>query len=226
MASFALITEGLTDQTALKNLIHGMIEDKDDEEVHFNILQPALDTTDQSRQGFESWGGWEKVLDFCTQTTELLKALSTNQYLVIQIDTDTCEHANFGLCLNTEPSQLVTQTKEILIKKLTEDFYSTYKDRIIFAITVHSTECWLLTFYGSQNSSRKKIVGCEQKLNNELNLINTPYNKDVTHYEKICKPLRKYKNISRMRINNDSLEDFLKSLETLAPYSHKTGTSL
>lgn len=224
MASFALVTEGITDQLVLKHLIHGIVEDKDDEDVRFSILQPLLDATDEARQARGSYGGWEKVLEYCTKTTELLNALSVNQYLVIQIDTDCCEHVNFGLSLQTPIAQLALDTKAVLIEKLTQEFYDKYKDRIIFAISIHSTECWLLPYYGSSVSSRKKVTSCEQKLNNELNKQKIDYNKDGDCYMIICKPLSKYKNIRSIRAHNNTLNDFVASVEALAPYAHKIGT--
>ncbi len=223
MVSFALVTEGITDQDVLKHLIFGIVEDNDDEEVYFAILQPLLDATDQARQARDSFGGWENVLEYCTNTKELLKALAVNQYLVIQIDTDCCEHPNFGLSLQTSPAQLLLDVKNILIDKLTLAFYNKYKDRIIFAVSIHSTECWLLPHYGSTNSARKKIVSCEQKLNNELNTLNIPYKKDSPCYVKICKPLSKYKNIRLMRPHNGSLDNFVTDIEALKPYAHLVG---
>lgn len=225
MATFALVSEGITDQLILQHIIYAVVEDDHDEEVHFSILQPLRDATDQSRQEPESFGGWEKVLEYCTKTNELIEALSVNQYLVIQIDTDFCEHPNFGLSLHDNgreltPLELALTTKNKLIELMTWEFYDAHKDRIIFAITVHSSECWLLPFYGTTASARCKTKSCESTLNRDLTKQDIKYAKDGPCYEKICKPLSKAKLLKRARKLNGNLDDFVESIESLAPYDY------
>jgi len=47
MASFALITEGITDQVAISAILYGLY----DEEPEIRPVQPLRDATDEARQG-------------------------------------------------------------------------------------------------------------------------------------------------------------------------------
>jgi hypothetical protein len=224
MATFALVSEGITDQVVIEHLIYGIVEDGHDEEVYFTILQPLRDETDKSRQLRESYGGWENVLEYCTKTELLLEALSTNQYLIIQIDTDCCEHPAFGLSFHkngteTTPVDLATEVKNVLINKLTADFYNRFQDRIIFAVAVHSTECWLLPFYGTTASAKVKIKSCEHKLTSELAKLNITFVKDHPRFSIISKPLAKSKLINKNKAANSTLHAFVEDIASLAPYS-------
>jgi hypothetical protein len=224
MATFALVSEGITDQVVIEHLIYGVVEDGDDEEVHFTRLQPLRDETDKARQQRESYGGWENVLEYCTKTEKLLEALSTNQYLVIQIDTDCCEHPAFGLSFHkdgaeTPPIDLAIEARNVIIEKLSVDFYNRYQHRIIFAIAVHSTECWLLPFYGTTASAKVKTKSCEHKLTTELAKLDISFMKDHACFSKISKPLSKWKLINKNKNINLTLRTFLNDISSLAPYN-------
>ncbi|MFJ4249330.1 hypothetical protein [Pseudomonas sp. NPDC089741] len=221
MPAFALVTEGITDQVLVESLVTTILEDEYGIEVDINVLQPLLDETDNARQKKESFGGFEKVLDYCSDQEKIQDALAFNNYLIIQIDTDSCEHPAFGLNLYRDgselsPRELVTDVTNLLISRISTQFYSQYNNRIIFAITVHSTECWLLPFYNTKGTCKTK--NCQQHLNNELNKQNISYNKDGPIYRKLCKPALKLKNIDAAARYNSNLGDFIGHLKSFAPF--------
>jgi hypothetical protein len=231
MASFALVTEGITDQVVIERIISTIIEDGLDEEVEVNILQPLRDATDEARQENGVFGGWEKVLEFCSSSELLSQALSFNQYLVIQLDTDCCEHPNFGLSyhkdgVELEPLDLIEDVKNIIHSKFSHEFIETYKDRIVFAIAVHSTECWFMPFYSTQAKNKSRTKSCEANLQLNLAKKDIHFEKTYNCYNKLSNCFNKLKDIEKNRALNISLNHFIESLKKLAPFDVTTSTAV
>lgn len=76
MLSFALVTEGLTDQIIIKNILFGFFNDPD---IDINPLQPLRDETDRNRA--ISPGNWYKVLEYCS-SENFRGAFQFNNYVV------------------------------------------------------------------------------------------------------------------------------------------------
>ena len=93
MLTFALVSEGVCDQAVIEHLIQTTCEKILDCEIEVYPMQPLRDATDSSA----NFGGWERVFEFCE--TGIPAALSVNDYVVIQIDTDRAEHVKFGVSL-------------------------------------------------------------------------------------------------------------------------------
>jgi hypothetical protein len=164
MISFGLITEGITDQEVISNILFGYFDNPD---LVITELQPLRDETDRNKS--QNFGGWGNLIEYCK--SEVFKyAFQTIDYLIVQIDTDVCE--DYGISKKEKgkdltPEQLITKVIEKFITILGQDFYEKLKSRIIFAIAVHSIECWLLPIYYT-DKKREKIVGCLDALNREL----------------------------------------------------------
>lgn len=215
MARFVLVTEGITDQVALESILYGYYDESD---VEVQFLQPVRDATDRSRQG--DFAGWELVLEYCSKTDVLQEALQFNDFLLIQIDTDCAEHVNFGLQLTEEGKdkpveQIINEVKALLILKLGESFYSDYADRVLFAISVHSLECWLLPLYADSTKNATKVKSCEGHLSRFLGKKDIEYAKDYDCYMSLSKSYEKKKNIEKYRSMNGSFDIFLSSLPVL-----------
>lgn len=92
MVTFALITEGITDQVILDHMVDAFYEAKYkdevevDTEIYINPIQPARDETDASRAS--TLGGWEEVFKYCSHSELIADCLSSNDFVIIQIDTD------------------------------------------------------------------------------------------------------------------------------------------
>ena len=102
MPSFALITEGITDQIVIENILYGFVGDL---EIDINPLQPLRDETDENRAS--NFGNWHKVLEYCS-SDRFKNALQFNDFIVVQIDTDAKSGKTKG-CLDTLNRALVKQ---------------------------------------------------------------------------------------------------------------------
>lgn len=212
MTSFALVTEGPTDQTALESILCGFYDDND---LDVAWLQPLRDATDSSRQN--GFGGWELVLEYCTQYEYLVEALAFSNYLIIQIDTDMSEHVNFGVPLTQDGTdkpvdQLVSEVRAIIMEKLGNKFLAEYGTRVFYAVTVHSLECWLLPLFISDKRGASRLKSCEEHFERAVLRKNLDYKKEVECYYALSKGYTKKKNLQLGRIRNLSFDMFLSSL--------------
>lgn len=208
MISFGLVTEGVTDQEILTSILCGYYENPN---LLFNELQPLRDETDRDK----SQAGWGNLLEYCR--SEVFKnAFQTNAYVIVQIDTDVSEE--YGVSKNENGEEL---SPERLIEKVIDrfkeiigiDFYEKCQNRIIFAISVHSIECWLLPIYYTDNR-KSKIVNCLETLNKELAKKEgfTIDSKNLEYYEQIAKVFLKKKNLNKYYPHNPSFAIFIQKL--------------
>jgi hypothetical protein len=215
MKTFALVCEGGTDQRFLEHLLHGLYGNQ----VQANPLQPVLDATDQNRQG--NFGGWENVFAFLERMDSMDEVFATNDYLIIQIDTDVCEHVNFGVGKqkageNKTTYRLILDVRERLIEKIGIEVYAKYEKHIAFAICVHSLECWLLPLHAKSHADQIAVLNCEERLARAFAAKDEKYEKDSIFYRKACKPLRKKDGIELCYSNSESFRHFHRSLPPIA----------
>jgi hypothetical protein len=216
MKKIALVCEGGTDQRFLEWLLDGIY----DGQIQTNSLQPALDATDKDRQG--NFGGWENVFAFFERPNAVDEVFATNDYLVIQIDTDVCEHENFGVSKRLGQQdktiiELISSVHEKLIEKMGAGVYKKYHDRIGFAICVHSLECWVLPLYAKKPADIAAVLTCEARLHGALAATGQRYEKSSPFYRKICRPIRKKDGYELCFKNNESFRIFVDSLPRLTP---------
>jgi hypothetical protein len=143
MIKFGIVGEGVTDQITIKNILCGFFENPD--------LDDEIDYLPSNKKG-----GWRAILKYLTLEDFRNDILNT-QFVILQIDTDISKRPEdaeeFGVFYKDEyGNELVI---EELIAKITAKlvnnintgelgFYEQYANKIIFAISVHSTECWLV----------------------------------------------------------------------------------
>ena len=154
MISFGLVTEGITDQEVISNILFGYYNNPN---ILINELQPIRDETDRNKS--VNFGGWGNLIEYC-KSDVFKRAFQTTNYIIIQIDTDICEDYHISKKENGEdltPQQLILKVTETFVKLIGNEFYQTYKQRIIFAISVHSIECWLLPIYFNDAKKSKTI---------------------------------------------------------------------
>ncbi len=209
MASFALITEGITDQVFLEALLNSLFDD-----VDVNPLQPVRDETDQNRQA--GLGGWERVFEHCQNDEAILSALSINDYLIIQIDTDCAEHINFGVALTAHgidktEQQVIDEVKQLIVRKIRADIYQKHQEQFLFAVAVHSLECWLLVFYANTHNEADKTKQCAGHLERLLVKKSMCYQKNALCYYQLCsrKQMKSPKDVCG---RNQSLSIFVADL--------------
>ena len=146
MAIFALACEGVTDQIVIENILCGFYQDYDDLDEEIQPLQPPYDATTQKQQEGE-FGGWEQLLKYLSEK-RFRDDVVNSEYIIIQIDSDISDHPNFNVSTQMDSiEKYIERVKQRLVESidLKTDFYATHQDAIIFAISVHSLECWLLS---------------------------------------------------------------------------------
>ena len=216
MPTFALVTEGLTDQIIIENILFGFFNDPD---IDINPLQPLRDETDRNRAA--SPGNWHKVLEYCS-SENFRGAFQFNDYVVVQIDTDVA--ADYGVSDRDEEGnelsveEMIARVRAVLIARIGQEFYDRYTGRILFAISVHSIECWLLPLYFS-DKKKSKTINCLNTLNQALKSKESfsidPSNKKPQYYEGVSNEYTKHKRLMALYSSNPSLEVFVHELQNI-----------
>lgn len=212
MKKFGIVSEGVTDQEVISNILYGFYNNPD---IIINELQPLRDETDNKKSS--NLGGWGNLLEYCK--SDVFKyAFQTNNYIIIQIDTDVCEE--YGISkkketIDKEVDELIFDVSNKLIATIGSDFYKKYQNRIIFAIAVHSIECWLLPIYYS-DAKKNKTINCLQTLNQALSKKGFTIDaKKLEYYEEITKVFLKRKNLEKYYPHNPSFNFFIERLKSL-----------
>ena len=107
--------------------------------------------------------------------------------------------------------------RKIITAYIGLDFYQTISTKIIFAVAVHSIECWLLPLY-CKDRKRAKMLNCLTILNQQLAKINkrlliNPQKKSPRIYDKISRPYIKRRVLKQHYAANLSLKLFVEKLE-------------
>lgn len=215
MGDFAIVAEGYTDQVVIKNVLLGLFEGHA-EEPFVNFEQPLLDET--SQRPLHEHGGWDLVLKYLQQG-KYLQALQLNRYLVVHIDTDVSEQ--YGVAkhqhgVDRTAQELIEATVSMLRSHISAQIVQQHGDRFLFAIAVHSIECWLLplVFDRSQPAKQAKLVGClpaidEERRKSNLAPLSSPNSKNPDVYRAISRGYRKRKVLLDNRSANLSLALFI-----------------
>jgi len=212
MLTFGLACEGATDQAVLENILCGFYKDKN-LRSEIKVFQPLFDET-QKKQKEGEFGGWEELLRYIS-TKKFRESVINTKFMIIQIDTDISEHVNFGVSQqNLSTEELIFQVIERLIAQIDSKkvFYSKYKEKIIFAISVHSLECWLLPLYSSK--TKEIIHNCFDKLTKEVpkKSKKLKVNKTYNHYDKLSQQFLKHKELIKITSQNSSFDIFINCL--------------
>lgn len=219
MVRFGLVSEGITDQIVLQNILSGYFNTAD---IVVDALQPTRDATDNNKMA--NAGNWHKVMEYC-RSQYFREALTTNgedYYLIIQLDTDVFKTGSVG-----EPYKVQTRTEEgevsstqllanvvnKLIELMGREFYIQHHQRIIFAVSVNEIECWLLPLYGSSKES-KKDKKCINTLNKGLQKKEgfTIDAKNPQYYRIASKGYRKNRTLLKSYQYNLSFAYFIQQL--------------
>ncbi|HZF55448.1 MAG TPA: hypothetical protein VE093_42655 [Polyangiaceae bacterium] len=218
MTDFAIVAEGFTDQVVIKNILLGLFADSD-EEPTINFEQPLLDTT--SQHSAHNPGGWSLVFKYF-ELGKFKQALQLNRFLIVHIDTDVCEQPGYDVPCRVQgrelsPEELVQRVVAKFRGMIGETIYAEHGHRFIFAVAVHSIECWLLPLI-FQDSKKSKITGCLDAADHELRVQKRPRlrrgeGKDPEGYKAASAGYRKRKFLLQHRDDNPSLTVFLRDLE-------------
>lgn len=209
---FGLACEGPTDQIVIENILCGYFDNPDlGDEI--KPLQPAFDETDQKH----GEGGWRMLFKYLASTRFRDDVLNSG-YLVLQIDSDIAEEIPAQHC-DHHGNELATvvlitniQTKLIAsINSGANGFYETHAEKIIFAICVHSLECWLVAHHGEQNT----IHDCFEVLKTVIDPKRIRVAKKRRNYDQLSQPFLDRQNLIATASKDTSLKIFLQALEPI-----------
>lgn len=214
MAKFGLACEGITDQIVIENILCGFYKDINDLDEEIQALQPPFDETTKKQSDF---GSWELLLKYLSSKIFRDDVLNS-EYIVIQIDTDDSQHPNFDISpTDSDNKELST---EVLIEKVAErliaqidskeTFYDENKNKIIFAISIHSLECWILPLH--ETCKTERIKSCFEHLQRKSKAIKVQKNYDT--YDKLSRPFLRNKTLLKTSSQNSSLKIFISNLPT------------
>ena len=215
MTNFGLITEGLTDQIVIESILAGYFNNPD---IDIRPLQPERDKDDENKS--HNYGGWSQVFAYC-ESNNFKEAFQFIDYIIIQIDTDISKDYNIAhQDENGEftPQQLIAKVIDKFRDGIGEDFYNTNQQKIIFAISVHSIECWLLPLYYTAQQKKAKYKNCLKTLNYELSKQHKftidKNAKKPEYYREIAKQYGKHKVLMKHYQDNPSLKIFIEEIES------------
>ncbi len=154
----ALITEGITDKPIIDAALYAYFSKKKTANTY---------TTNSLLPEKKESVGWTKVLHYCG-TDRFKGAFALNDYILIQIDTDAHLSKGFDVPIQANTKDLINAIKSRIIDAIGIEFYELYQTRIIFAISVNQIECWLLPFFATTVSHKKKDVNCCATVNKYL----------------------------------------------------------
>ncbi|PIP54235.1 MAG: hypothetical protein COX07_06440 [Bacteroidetes bacterium CG23_combo_of_CG06-09_8_20_14_all_32_9] len=212
---FAVIGEGQPDHIILKNIIHGFFKNK---LIPVNRWLPESDES----------VGWDRVLKYLA-TEEFRTRLLNTDFCIVQVDTNECEQWNEGIshiggnASEVQIDKFIEVIKAVLIKKIGAD-YSSLKNKIIFAITVHDLECWLLPFNSNLPAEQSKIFSCKKTMQGiakakklTIDKKSDPY-KRIKSFEEMSKEMRDNKELLEKSKLNPSLKIFVNTLSSTFPF--------
>lgn len=227
MISIALICEGVSEARIISYIVYRYLNDN---EVVINNIQPSI-VYDNGQEKQDSVGGWAQVLEHCTTET-ICDAMATNDYLVIQIDTDACIQQSYDV--NIYDDNMIKVSDEILYNRVVDrlkrdidgDIFTQYADKILFAICINETECWLLPlYYASSPKKCSSTTNCIYKLNQKLSTEGMGIPEDnknapevIRVYLKILKNLT-HRNIPTVAGHNYGFATFLDQLKKIEDVS-------
>ena len=159
--TFGVICEGPSDYRIVKRIVDVFFKGN---EPYTSCYQPK-----QLPSGKSDFGGWPRVLECCSDDT-LKEIFEFNDYAIIQIDTDCSQDSPFNvphLGDDGQPKsheQLCDDVIEKLDSLIVQPEVQANRDRIFFAICIHSIECWLLPLV-YDNNRRENTNNCLEPLN-------------------------------------------------------------
>jgi hypothetical protein len=214
MQKFGLISEGVTDNAVLENILIGYFNQ--DISAYINHLQPPPSAS----------GGWSRVLKYCS-SMDFKNDFDNNDFMVIQIDTDKSfelpfdvSHEEDGVKLSIEAliEKVKARFQQLFQTAFGADFSTHFGHRILFAIAIHSTECWLLPLYYKSIKDKSETKNCYEKLNKQVKGLK----KEHKIYDSISRDFCSNKKLEKALSDNPSFKIFIENeLQMKVPLESK-----
>lgn len=197
MNDFGGIAEGITDFSIINSILIGYFNDS---KIDINLISPI---------NFKASSNYDKVFKSC-KPEKLKRAFLANKYIIIHVDTDVSTSFGISHYENEQPlspQQLIDKVADKFKQQMGEEFYSQYGHRIIFAIAVHSIECWLFPLLASDDKSAE-IENCCQTLEKTI----PSFRKKYDYYQEITERYRNHDDLLNLYPKNPSLKIFIEQL--------------
>lgn len=181
-----IVCEGISDYRILHHITERYLRDMD----AYTIPLKPKETRQGAQDGFGSWQG---VLEYIKgEDRMIVEAVKEGcDYVIVHIDTDVREQ--YGVAMNfANQEELHDNVKTMLLKQLHLEFDP---NKVIFAIAIHETECWLIPFMTDDRRDCGKTDSCVNTLNRLLKDKGS-IDKDNKNAEKV-RPI--YQNILKQK---------------------------
>lgn len=204
-----IVAEGISDYWVLKHLIERMLRNKD---PHVISLQPKV--LNGKQDGF---GGWLNVFNYIENKEYIIDLAQTEEfdYIVVQIDTDVS--IEYGVTKSADNAQLYLDVVKAINDRVHIEFD---KSKLIFAICIDSTECWLIPFVSTKLSECKKTTNCVNVVNKEIRRKYGTIDADnkgnaKPQYDEILRLKKKARDIRAISLHNYGFSKFIESLDEI-----------
>ena len=210
-----IVSEGVSDYYVLKHIVSRYLKEQD---VYTIPLNPNQDKGKQV--GFSGWQGVLKYISGTDEKNLIVEAIKEDcEYVVVQIDTDVC--SEYGVEHQTENLTLLWQNVcENLSHRIPADFD---KGKLIFAISIDETECWLIPFVDTNKKNCENTNHCVNIVNKDIQkqgLFIDPNNKNSdgarTAYDYILKQKKKPKEIKECSEFNYGFKKLIEQLDGIS----------
>jgi hypothetical protein len=209
MRKFGIVGEGITDQVTIENILCGFFKNVN--------LDDEFDYLPSNKES-----GWRAILKYLA-LEDFRNDILNNEFIILQIDADVSNY--FDVPQIDENNNELTVEKLVanvitrLIAKINEGqlgFYSDYANKIIFAISVSSLECWLVAYYVDYYF--EKVINhesCFNQLRKEKFPNNFQVAKNYSKYDTLSQPFLNPDNINIVAQKSPSFHLFIQQLQTI-----------
>ncbi len=207
-----IVCEGISDYRVLKHITERYLRDED---VYTIPLKPK--ETKQGKQ--DGFGSWQGVLEYLHGNDNMLIEAEREgcRYVIVHIDTDVREQ--YGIREQfTDEASLHRDVMEMIKKQVHPDFD---KSKLIFAIAIHETECWLISFLTNDRKLCAKTDSCVGAVNHlikgdgYIDKDNKNADGAIRVYEKILRNKKKSKDIKTASLHNYGFSHFIETLDRI-----------
>ncbi len=211
-----IIAEGRADQFVLRNILYAFGLEKN--EIRF--VRPELneDETDKTNSNEKEFGSWSNVEKVCKNQISfndfLDSSLADNKLFIIQLDSDVCSEYGVQDFLNLKTTQDFTDFRQKIVDKINEWLDNKYINQLFYAICIRQMDAWVLTLFANQNDKDTAKIS---KPKDNLGFVKE-YKKVASkpipdRYEELSNNFSKKKKLKEAIKYNQSLKDFVNSLE-------------
>jgi hypothetical protein len=217
MKKFGIVGEGYTDKVVIEYILRGFFAEQD--------LEDEINPLPEGDKG-----GWEIICKYLA-SKDFRSDVSNHETLVLQIDTDITTKAEdsikFGVSHQDEHGralsveELLIKVKDKLISEINSGksgFYDLYADKIIFAISVHTTECWLVAYFSKQSEIYRcdEVLRDKEKTKLPNNIQFSKKQKSGCHEKLSLIAFETRESIEMVAQKDTSFKHFIQQLTTLS----------